>query len=466
MASPPPTRLRNLYTETQVYTLLFHITFFTFGGNGTEIDVFEQGTSSPGIVAETIHRQVNAVEIGQRQAKIQTNMNLSSGFHVYRTDWDPWHIVFYIDNIQVWEIWRMVDAVSGNLIQNCTVGPVQYFDEPLFPQGTPNNIYLISDCKVAGFMNNGQFPTAYSDQMEVDYIRVYQRTPQAGLVDLCTTATVSGANYICNTTTPVPYTFNGSTSVVPVWSCSSNLTIVSTSGMTVNVQANSLVPGPAWVKANFANPDPCSQTEFTYNLWVGAPNSLVFATAPAYPLCYGNATSCSVTPSPGASTYNWSYKATSSPPPTFGLNLTPEGPICQIESGDVGTYQLSVSATNQCGTSASSHVSVAVANSTNRLCAGVTKRFIHKEPKDQPEPEIPIVFPNPANDQINIAINLEKGPYTISMYNVTGELMKTEIQYTDQQINLDIHSVPNGIYFLRIDNGTTIYQNKIVINHQ
>lgn len=60
------------------------------------------------------------------------------------------------------------------------------------------------------------------------------------------------------------------------------------------------------------------------------------------------------------------------------------------------------------------------------------------------------VYPNPFNDSINIA-GLEDGSLTVSVYSLTGQLIKTET--LNHFKTLPTHALANGVYLVRMDMG-------------
>jgi len=73
------------------------------------------------------------------------------------------------------------------------------------------------------------------------------------------------------------------------------------------------------------------------------------------------------------------------------------------------------------------------------------------------------VYPNPANEELNIQLNSENNKATISIYNTLGELVMTS---KTNSINnkLSIRNLPSGIYIIDVNNGVSKHQQKIVKN--
>jgi hypothetical protein len=77
------------------------------------------------------------------------------------------------------------------------------------------------------------------------------------------------------------------------------------------------------------------------------------------------------------------------------------------------------------------------------------------------------IFPNPANDQINIIFNTsETGNTYISVFDVQGKLLKTASPAVSNAgntiITLDIYDLPSGMYIIRITNGNTFSAGRFI----
>jgi len=442
--------------------------FWLFGGIGTEIDVFEYGSKYPTNQHTTIHHWSGSTDVAQITNTVNTGVDLSQAFHIYRADWDPFYIRFYIDNNQVFQICRFLNT-DGSFVTSCNLNPGVYEVQTAYPQGSPNNVNIIAGSGVGGPFNDNNLPASSvcPSQMEIDYIRVYQRTPQAGFTDLCAAESVTGPDDICDGNQHT-YQFNGTNSTNPTWNLSSNLQQISSTSNSVTVQVVPSASGAAWVQANFAQADPCSQTQFTKNVWIGSPAKPTFSVAAKTPICPGNTTTTSVGAVSGAASYNWSFVPVGgSGGTTSGLVLTPSVNTCGIDAIHLGTYQIQVSTTNACGTSA-------ITNSTNLVISNLPvcgpKSMIVTPEKEEYRVDKPVMFPNPANQNLTIIISdSEIKHYVISMYDVLGNkvLAKTQISggTENHQIDLDISTLSNGMYIVMIENGKEVYQEKIMVNH-
>jgi beta-glucanase (GH16 family) len=326
--------------------------FWMFGGLGTEIDVFEYGSFFPNTQNCTIHHWNSdnpSKDVANYGAPIvsSTVTDYSLDFHLFAAEWDPFYIRFYIDGAQVFQICRY-DNLDGSHVTACDLASSVYVQIPSYPQGSPNKVQVIAGNSVGGPFNNNQLPNSADlpNEMDVDYIRVYQRTPQSGFTDLCATASVSGSDIVCSSNT-YTYQYTGPIGTTAIWSLSPNLSQISSTSTSITVKANTSAPGPGWVKATFSPYDPCPQTVATKTIWIGAPASPVFSTVPARTLCVGSTENPAINFANGVTTYNWSFTGLAG-----GLILSPMGTVCSVEGWTAGTYFVKVSQSNQCGTSA------------------------------------------------------------------------------------------------------------------
>ena len=63
-----------------------------------------------------------------------------------------------------------------------------------------------------------------------------------------------------------------------------------------------------------------------------------------------------------------------------------------------------------------------------------------------------VIYPNPANNELNITFNKDSDIKTIAIYNLLGKQVST-FRTTGNSARLDIEKIPSGIYFVRlIDN--------------
>jgi len=83
-----------------------------------------------------------------------------------------------------------------------------------------------------------------------------------------------------------------------------------------------------------------------------------------------------------------------------------------------------------------------------------------------PEKIIPdfILFPNPANEKLNIQLN-NFDKTTLTIHDPAGEIIMTKIIH-DKTAEIDISFLKNGIYYVSLKNGKTITRQKIIKSTQ
>lgn len=252
--------------------------FWGFGGNGTEIDVFEFCGESPNNHTMNVRKWSNNSVIADLPYDYN-GVDFSTGFHVYSVEWDKFFLTFRVDGTQVYRIPRYIRIGDTAPVTWCDVLPGVYIQRPAYPCGLNNNINIIANLALDGLCSTPSISMSQK-QMEIEYIRVYQRTPQAGFIDLCGSGTINGNSLLCNSTTTT-YNYTGPNSSVG-WSVSSNLMIISSTSMSVTVQpVNNMVNGTGWVTANFAANEPCPSSSATKSIWIGKPNTPVVKTTVA-----------------------------------------------------------------------------------------------------------------------------------------------------------------------------------------
>ncbi len=71
------------------------------------------------------------------------------------------------------------------------------------------------------------------------------------------------------------------------------------------------------------------------------------------------------------------------------------------------------------------------------------------------------IYPNPSHNDLNIQFNMTPNAAVISIYNTLGECLLNE---TSNSISVKINtsSFANGVYFISIRNGETVFQEKFI----
>ena len=72
------------------------------------------------------------------------------------------------------------------------------------------------------------------------------------------------------------------------------------------------------------------------------------------------------------------------------------------------------------------------------------------------------VYPNPANGQVTIRTDYDKGAVSVMMLNMTGQM---EMYFTvDGERTIDVSRLPAGVYTLQMLGGSVITK-KLIVNH-
>lgn len=72
-----------------------------------------------------------------------------------------------------------------------------------------------------------------------------------------------------------------------------------------------------------------------------------------------------------------------------------------------------------------------------------------------------ILFPNPASDFVKLAVSRQ--PSVVRVYNTLGMLVE-EIEMNSEEIEINTASYNNGVYFVRVDDGSSVTVNRVVIS--
>lgn len=114
-------------------------------------------------------------EMAHKRSKVKTD--LSTDFHVYAMEWDPNIIRFFIDDNEVWSQSRYTTRRGRNL-KRCNLKPGRYGVNPVFPD-EDEKVNIIVNLGVGTpntpFTKSPDTQTVFPNQMEVDWVRVYER---------------------------------------------------------------------------------------------------------------------------------------------------------------------------------------------------------------------------------------------------------------------------------------------------
>jgi beta-glucanase (GH16 family) len=245
--------------------------FWLWGG--PEIDIIEYIKPDKDFFATDLH---NAGKQDSEKASVSNITDFTQNFHVYAVEWSPHKIEWFVDNnlVRTFYRYQRKERPNGLFIEDVDCDMVGDYDKS---SGTFRGSRLMDEYPLAIILNTsvkvGQNNAGSIDDnllpsfIEVDYIRVYQKTPQAGKVDLCG-GIIDGIDDICYGSQEV-YTFNGDYSNV-TWTSSSNLNIISSNLNTVTVAPTNSSFATGWIKAtvDFTH-SPCSTKTFTKKLQTG-----------------------------------------------------------------------------------------------------------------------------------------------------------------------------------------------------
>jgi hypothetical protein len=150
------------------------------------------------------------------------------------------------------------------------------------------------------------------------------------------------------------------------------------------------------------------------------------------------------TPNP---TYSWT--ASPSAGVTFSPNNTATNPTISFSSA--GTRTITCIASN----SLSSNSSNKVINVNNCTSVGITQYEFA---------EMLHVYPNPASSQINVVASLEAPYANLELVNYLGEIILKK-QIAGNIAMLDVSTLNNGIYLLKIHLENNVITKPVIINH-
>jgi N-acetylneuraminic acid mutarotase len=143
-------------------------------------------------------------------------------------------------------------------------------------------------------------------------------------------------------------------------------------------------------------------------------------------ICTGSSNNYSVPAVSGATSYTWTL-----PGGWVGNSVT--NSINTTAGSTGGTFTISVTASNPCGTSTSQTLTVTVS-----VCSGINSAANSTEGI--------LIYPNPFNDIINVN-GIENGSL-VEVYTILGEkIISTK---ANDFTSIDLGGQPNGIYFLKI----------------
>lgn len=430
--------------------------FWTWGGH--EIDIIEYLGNKPKQYTSDLHHGDGNHYSEPIKNKPNSNTNYSTGFFIYAVEWSPHKIEWFVNNVSVRKIYRYQYYNYFGIYKNVTCSSNYnsgYFRKNLLFGDNYQYVILnlaVEDDGKSGFLDDNDLPT----YMEVDYVRIYQKSPQQpGFRDLCD-GEIAGNEEICFSGIET-YSFEGDYDSV-TWLISNNLNLVGTTTNSITVSPKSSGFSTGWVKAtvDFIHA-PCSTKTYTKTLHTG---QLITGTinqgSPQYS-------------SQSLTTVNFITQNTSNPSTTFNVDLNNlSNPFhWQITSGN-GT----IGGTNwnpQLITIPSNSNSLSCEISTTTDC-GVIARTVAFVPTSGWYR----IGPNPTNGLVSInAIDDFEVMHTDEFGEIAATVIKPQFEKaiiynfnTGEQVfsqqatqplksmYLNIDHLPKGRYVLKVINGT------------
>jgi len=434
-----------------------------------EIDIIEHCGEEPSKHHITYHYKNNTTGCDATQSPYSYNsVNFTTGFHTLVCEFNPQFIKVYCDGTLV-RYEPVLRTILGNLTQcgdNLANGTYLFSNfTPTIYQNLIINLALSSvNASYCNGVNNG---TPFPSDMEVDYVKVWQQNIQPGSVDLCNRS-FQGASTLCSNT-QYTFTLNDAAYNSYTLTASPNLTInsINYSTRTIVVTPNS--SGNGWIRATMGNDDPCS------------PNSIIqkdinvsiniSSTQPSFQLVFNPAVPAHNIPSSytartplvaGATSALWSnnngiswvsgtnytamYNGVSTLFSKYPQNFQIPAP-----------YNLKVKLYSSCANSLITNIDLSGLNKTIIIDSTNIIKL-----NDEIKTNEIFISPNPATDILKAIYKYTNSKVkTFEVFGINGIKYKVLlVSDNGETINLDISSLPQGIYIIKFfcDNG--VYINK------
>jgi len=128
------------------------------------------------------------------------------------------------------------------------------------------------------------------------------------------------------------------------------------------------------------------------------------------------------------------------------VNISTSQSIASNQTLGVGTYDVEVSATDECGNTSICNVSVIVDFATGN--------------SSMAKPEI-VIFPNPTNGQLNILLN-ENTPVLVELFGMHGQRLLLE-NYATSGFSLNLSHLAKGMYSIRLTTSKQTVTEKVIL---
>ncbi|MBK9176510.1 MAG: glycoside hydrolase family 16 protein [Flavobacteriales bacterium] len=237
--------------------------FWGFGGE-TEIDVFEFCGEQPRLLKGALHRWGGTRFSSSGKHKAQ---DLSRGMHDYAVEWDRDGISWFLDGRLVQYRGRFVDR-RGRPLPACNRESGDHPTAPYFPR-SEDGINVILDLAVSApkaFCKGPKKPKPWPADalLEVDHVRVYQRTPQANMRHLCSAerGLIAVGALPFERGKEQEFRVDGVHGAID-WTVSPGIEIVHQDAERLIIRLRPEAQGEQWVKA-FSENDPCTRGPMTW----------------------------------------------------------------------------------------------------------------------------------------------------------------------------------------------------------
>ncbi len=456
------------------------------GPGGSEIDMFEY---MPGSTNElntntfTLHGWNRGpgwpVSPNSTADHATFNVNNIDSWHIYSCEWDENFVRLYVDGVLQLTRTRYKQANGlGGYFETASCVPtegVTYYKDPMATATFPfPDEYLSLICSL-DYRSELEWAAGEPTRVfEIDYVRVYQRTPQPNLKDLC--SSVSGPSNIC-LNVPTTYYASVGEGTFNNWTVSSNVQVLST-GISIQGQPYITVKGiannPAWIVANVqGSPPSCAPSQLQITVGKPTPPSAVINVSATSNPAKKSITITFAAP-PAGSTYTWHVSSTGGAL-YDGTNAASRTFL--MLNGDVFSYW--TYSTNACGESE-------WINYGYKLVNGVLQPYDLQRPANPFEDDHDLgllgelteaagsdatnnhsiaLFPNPAGDKLNIDMGLPRKGLEVKIIDLNGKTIYTDkcSEGNNSRMSIDVSKYAPGMYYVVIrDESGELLRSKFV----
>jgi len=168
--------------------------FWLIGDCSQEIDIFEfmSENTNPAIastkVTQTYHRKFLCDDEDKYHCTEvhTTSVNMSDSMHTYSVEWDELKLTWKIDNTTVLIKPRWANSLNQAFIP-CGELYGTYIEDKIYPLDT-EPMSIVANLRVKE-NSTATFPA----EMEIDYIKVYQRIDSQSSVEICANSDIKGS---------------------------------------------------------------------------------------------------------------------------------------------------------------------------------------------------------------------------------------------------------------------------------